>query len=68
MPQFDVFIFLSSVFYLIIGFFGLMFYNQLVFLPKVSGILKLREKIQSFKSEEFQKVESKNLLKISNSL
>lgn len=47
MPQFDVFIFFSSIFYLLIGFFSLMIYNQLVFLPKISAILKLRSNVIS---------------------
>jgi hypothetical protein len=68
MPQFDVFIFFSSIFYLLIGFYSLMFYNQFIFLPKIASILKLREKLLSFshKNEAANKVSA--LVKISKNL
>lgn len=66
MPQFDVFLFFSSVFYLLVGFFSLMFFNQFMFLPKISAFLKLREKITKYNSEvSFKKT---SLVKLSNKL
>lgn len=68
MPQFDVFLFFSSVFYLLVGFFSLMFYNQFMFLPKISAFLKLREKISLFKSDVIVSEKKNNLIKLSKTL
>jgi hypothetical protein len=70
MPQFDVFLFFSSIFYLLVGFFSLMFYNQLVFLPKISAILKLREKILNLsKFDNVQTINSSSrIIKVSKTL
>lgn len=70
MPQFDVFLFFSSVFYLLVGFFSLMIYNQFVFLPKISALLKLREKLFSSKTTTLgsNSVASKNIVKLSETL
>lgn len=67
MPQFDVFLFFSSVFYLLVGFFSLMFFNQFMFLPKISAFLKLREKITKYK-ETALSTKKTNLVKLSNNL
>jgi len=53
MPQFDTFIFSSSLFYFIISFFVVLYSNFSFFLPNLSGIQKLRFKI-SKKSVNFQ--------------
>nr|AAZ72723.1 ATP synthase subunit 8 [Physarum polycephalum] len=45
MPQFDTFIFSSSLFYFIITFFILLYFNFTRFLPRLSAILKLRSKL-----------------------
>ena len=45
MPQFDTFIFSSSLLYFIIAFFILLTCNFLRFLPRLSAILKLRSKL-----------------------
>jgi len=45
MPQFDTFIFSSSLLYFVVGFFVLLYYNYTHFLPRLSAILKLRTKI-----------------------
>jgi len=68
MPQFDVFLFFSSVFYLLVGFFSLMFFNQFMFLPKISAFLKLREKITKYKSENVKEKKTDNLIKLSKTL
>jgi hypothetical protein len=70
MPQFDVFLFFSSVFYLLVGFFSLMFYNQFMFLPKISAFLKLRSKISLFQmTTQLIITEKKNtLIKLSKTL
>jgi len=68
MPQFDVFLFFSSVFYLLVGFFSLMFFNQFMFLPKISAFLKLREKITKYRAENVQNVRKTSLIKLSNKL
>ena len=69
MPQFDVFLFFSSVFYLLVGFFSLMFFNQFMFLPKISAFLKLREKITKYKNLETTKEKNfQNLVKLSKTL
>lgn len=68
MPQFDVFLFFSSVFYLLVGFFSLMFYNQFMFLPKISAFLKLREKISLFKLNQISSDKKENLVKLSKTL
>jgi len=47
MPQFDTFIFSSSLFYFIISFFVLLWFNFTRFLPHLSAILKLRYKLTS---------------------
>lgn len=70
MPQFDVFLFFSSVFYLLVGFFSLMFFNQFMFLPKISAFLKLREKITKYKNTDVISKENNtsNLVKLSKTL
>ncbi|RYE05339.1 MAG: hypothetical protein EOP33_06520 [Rickettsiaceae bacterium] len=70
MPQFDVFLFFSSIFYLLVGFFSLMFYNQFVFLPKISAILKLREKLLNLSNFDKKQTLESNLkiIKISKTL
>ena len=69
MPQFDVFLFFSSVFYLLVGFFSLMFFNQFMFLPKISAFLKLREKILKYQSKDINTNQNKsNLVKLSKTL
>lgn len=45
MPQFDTFIFSSSLTYFILIFFVLLFINNTKFLPRLSAILKLRTKL-----------------------
>jgi hypothetical protein len=45
MPQFDTFIFSSSLFYFIVSFFILLYCNFTHFLPRLSAILKLRSKL-----------------------
>lgn len=65
MPQFDVFIFVSSLFYLFIGFFSLMIYNQLFFLPKIAAILKLRSNVLSVAET---KIKNKTVVKITKAL
>ena len=45
MPQFDTFIFSSSLTHFIIIFFVLLFLNNTNFLPRLSAILKLRTKL-----------------------
>ena len=44
MPQFDTFIFSSSLFYFIIFFLLFLIYNYIRVLPRISAILKLRSK------------------------
>ena len=68
MPQFDVFLFFSSVFYLLVGFFSLMFFNQFMFLPKMSAFLKLREKITKYQSGIIVSTKKNNLIKLSKKL
>jgi len=45
MPQFDTFIFSSSLFYFIISFFTLLYLNYAQYLPRISSLLKLRFKL-----------------------
>nr|ACZ96458.1 ATP synthase subunit 8 [Didymium iridis]ACZ96459.1 ATP synthase subunit 8 [Didymium iridis] len=45
MPQFDTFIFSSSLFYFIISFFTLLYFNFAHYLPSISSLLKLRYKL-----------------------
>ena len=47
MPQFDTFIFSSSLFYFIISFLLVLYNNHTKFLPRLSSILKLRFKISN---------------------
>ena len=68
MPQFDVFLFFSSVFYLLVGFFSLMFFNQFMFLPKISAFLKLREKITKYHANVENVTKKNNLIKLSKTL
>lgn len=57
MPQFDTFIFSSSLFYLLITFFLLLTINFTRLLPRLSAIMKLRHKIK-------QKSTTKNVLNL----
>jgi len=45
MPQFDTFIFSSSLFYFIVIFFLLLYQIFTQFLPRLGAILKLRSKV-----------------------
>jgi F0F1-type ATP synthase membrane subunit b/b' len=45
MPQFDTFIFSSSLFYFIISFFTLLYLNYTQYLPRIGSLLKLRHKL-----------------------
>ena len=45
MPQFDTFIFSSSLFVFLLSFFMLLFVNFLRILPRTGSILKLRYKV-----------------------
>jgi len=45
MPQFDTFIFSSSLVDLVFWFFILLYINFFLILPRLGAILKLREKI-----------------------
>lgn len=45
MPQFDTFIFSSSLCYFIISFFLVLYLNFNQYLPRLSSLLKLRQKL-----------------------
>jgi hypothetical protein len=45
MPQFDTFIFSSSLFYFILSFLIVLYGNYAQFLPRLGALLKLRHKI-----------------------
>jgi hypothetical protein len=47
MPQFDTFIFSSSLLYFFTTFFILLTFNNIKFLPRLAAILKLRYKISN---------------------
>jgi DNA mismatch repair protein MutH len=47
MPQFDTFIFSSSLFYFILTFFILLYNNFTQILPRLGAILKLRAKLSN---------------------
>jgi hypothetical protein len=56
MPQFDTFIFSSSLFYFIISFFVLLYVNFNQVLPRLAAVLKLRYKL--LKKQSSNKVPS----------
>jgi len=47
MSQFDFFSFSVQVFWTLLGFFTIYFYILFYFLPKLSHVIKLREKLKS---------------------
>ena len=55
MPQFDTFIFASSLLYFITCYLILLKYNTLRVLPKIAAILKLRSKISKVQSQDIDK-------------
>jgi hypothetical protein len=58
MPQFDTFIFSSSLFYFIISFFTLLYLNFAQYLPRISSLLKLRYKLVKKSSSVITEKES----------
>ena len=49
MPQLDIFIFINTGIYLLIGFFGILVFNHLYILPSLGSLIKIRRKLVSNK-------------------